>query len=123
VERDRSAHRGLHPGRDHRGGVEPGAALAEAGIDLSAKLAAAQSRIDSLLRRADTLEDDLAAARRNLARAAADERRRIGERDAELGGEITRLEGSLAEARAEVRRAEEATRGVVSEGKRAIEIE
>jgi hypothetical protein len=64
------------------GGVEPGAALAEAGIDLSVKLA-----------------------------------------DAELRGEITRLEGSLAEARAEVRRAEEATRGAVSEGKRAIEIE
>lgn len=105
------------------GGVDPGAALAEAGIDLSVKLAAAQSRIDSLLRRAEALEGDLAAARRNLARATADERRRIGERDAELRGEITRLEGSLAEARAEVRRAEEATRGVVSEGKRAIEIE
>ena len=40
-----------------------------------------------------------------------------------LHTEISRLEGILAEARAEIRRGEEATRGPVSPGKRAIELD
>ncbi len=95
------------------GGV-PDAPLAQ---DAEARLAAAQARIDSLLRRCAGLEESLAASQRNLARAR--------ESDAEKGlrEEISRLEGQLADARAEVRRSEEATRGEVSAGTRPIEVE
>ncbi len=82
-----------------------------------AALAAAQARIDSLLRRCETLEHSLAAAQRNLARA------RQSDVEQALREEISHLEGQLAEARAEVRRSEEATRGVVEPGKRPIEVE
>ena len=104
-------------------GVVPGISLAEADTDTDSRLAAAQSRIDTLLRRVESLEHTLGAAQRNLARAAADERRRRGDVEVELRDEISRLEGALAEARTEVRKAEEATRGEVHAGKRAIEIE
>jgi len=40
-----------------------------------------------------------------------------------LRDEISRLEGALAEARVELRRAEKATRGEVQPGKRPIEVE
>src|SRR5712691_6042114 len=86
-----------------------------------ARLAAAQTRIDTLLRRVDALEASLAGAHRNLERA--EQRHRSGEQEAGLRTEISRLEGALAEARAEVRKAEEATRGNVSPGKRPIEME
>lgn len=82
-----------------------------------AMLAAAQSRIDALLRRCESLENSLAAAQRNLARA------RQSDVEAALREEISHLEGQLAEARAEVRRSEEATRGEISPGKRPIEVE
>ena len=82
-----------------------------------AALAAAQARIDALLRRCETMESSLAAAQRNLARA------RQGDVEAALREEISHLEGQLADARAEVRRSEEATRGVVEPGKRPIEVE
>jgi hypothetical protein len=96
----------------------PGAAIqSEKAPDVEARLAAAQARIDGLLRRIDSLENSLAAAQRNLQRA------RQSDVEAGLRDEISRLEGQLAEARAEVRRAEEATRGQVASGKRPIEIE
>ncbi len=56
-------------------------------------------------------------------RATVEEKRRKGELEQDLRGEISRLEGALADARAEVRRAEEATRGVSAPGKRPIEID
>ena len=94
----------------------PGAAISASGDSLQ-QLAAAQARIDGLLRRIDSLENSLAAAQRSLQRA------RQGEMETQLREEISRLEGALADARAEVRRAEEATRGPVTSGKRPIEIE
>ncbi len=104
-------------------GVEPSDALAQAGEDLGVRLAAAQSRIDSLLRRGEARERDLSLARSNGQGAAASERRRSADQEGALRVEITRLEGLLAEARAEVRRAEEATRAELTPGKRAIELE
>jgi prophage tail gpP-like protein len=99
----------------------PGAPIEQApGEEAVARLAAAQTRIDALLRRVDSLEATLAGAHRNLERA---EQRHRGEQEAVLRTEISRLEGALAEARAEVRKAEEATRGIVSPGKRPIEME
>jgi hypothetical protein len=96
----------------------PGAGIDPARqADAAAALAAAQGRIDSLLRRVQSLEGGLASAHRNLERA------RASDLEAGLREEISRLEGQLAEARAEVRRAEEATRGEVSAGKRPIEVE
>jgi hypothetical protein len=100
----------------------PGAPLEQApGEEAVARLAAAQTRIDTLLRRIDSLEANLAGAHRNLDRV--EQQRRHGEVETGLRSEISRLEGALAEARAEVRKAEEATRGPVSSGKRPIEIE
>jgi len=64
-----------------------------------------------------------AAAGGELPRETAEERRRRGEREQSLREEIARLEGALAEARVELRRADEATRGTVEPGKRPIEIE
>ena len=95
------------------GGV-PQAGLAQ---DAETRLAAAQARIDSLLRRCASLEHSLAASQRNL--------QRVKQSDVELAlrAEISHLEGELAAARAEVRRSEEATRGEVGGGKRPIEIE
>jgi len=49
--------------------------------------------------------------------------RRESEIEAALREEISRLEGALAQARAELRRAEEATRGEVHPGQRPIEVE
>jgi hypothetical protein len=100
----------------------PGAPIEqEPGEEARARLAAAQTRIDALLRRVDALEASLAGAHRNLERA--EQRHRSGEHEAGLRTEISRLEGALAEARAEVRKAEEATRGNVAPGKRPIEME
>jgi len=93
----------------------PGAGIDPA--DAASALAAAQGRIDQLLRRIQSLEAGLGSAQRNLERA------RAGDQTQGLREEISRLEGQLAEARAEVRRAEEATRGEVSAGKRPIEVE
>lgn len=56
-------------------------------------------------------------------KARPPELRRESEMEAALREEISRLEGALAEARVELRRAEEATRGEVAEGKRPIEVE
>jgi hypothetical protein len=56
-------------------------------------------------------------AQRNLGFA------RSSELEQGLRDEISRLEGLLADARAEVRRSEEATRGEVGAGKRPIEVE
>ena len=98
----------------------PGASITEptAGTPgTEEQLAAAQARIDGLLRRCDVLENSLAATQRNLARA------RASDTEQALREEISHLEGQLAEARAEVRRSEEATRGEVSAGKRPIEVE
>ena len=58
-----------------------------------------------------------------LLRETAEERRRRGEREQSLSDEITRLEGALADARIELRRAEEAIRGAVEPGKRPIEMD
>jgi hypothetical protein len=109
----------------------PGASIAESAPGLAppaapaheaeARLAAAQSRIDLLLRRSVALENSLAAAQRNLARA--EERHRKGDVESGLREEISHLEDELAQARAEVRRAEEATRGELNAGKRPIEME
>jgi hypothetical protein len=97
----------------------PGAPLAQApGDEAEARLAAAQSRIEGLLRRCELLQNNLGAARRNTERAG-----RRSDLESELRSEISRLEGALAEARAEVRKAEEATKGDVKPGKRPIEIE
>ena len=96
------------------GGVRGEAPLAQ---DAEARLAAAQARIDSLLRRCQSLEHSLAASQRNLQRVQQ------SEVEAGLREEISHLEGELAAARAEVRRSEEATRGEVGGGKRPIEIE
>jgi hypothetical protein len=105
----------------------PGASIAEAsgGVpekappaeDAEARLSSARARIDGLLRRSESLEHSLAAAQRNL--------QRVRQSDVEKGlrEELSRLEGQLAEARAEVRRSEEATRGEVGAGKRLIEVE
>lgn len=106
-----------------RPGAPIGAALSGAAADYAAELSSAQTRVDGLLHKVGGLEKDLEQARRSVSRASADERRRKLELEADLRGEITRLEGALAEARAEVRRAEEATHGTVTPGKRAIEIE
>ena len=103
------------------GGAE--ALPAEAASDAVSRLAAAQGRIDTLLRRTSALENSLAAAQRNLSRATADERRSRGEVEAELRQDLSRLEGALAEARNQVRKVEDATRGEVSPGRRAIEME
>ena len=96
---------------EEQGGVPPAAQ------DADSKLAAAQARIDSLLRRCESLEHSLAASQRNL--------QRVKQSDVELAlrAEISHLEGELAAARAEVRRSEEATRGEVGGGKRPIEVE
>ena len=96
------------------GGLPDAAPLAQ---DAEARLAAAQVRIDRLLRRCESLEHSLAASQRNL--------QRVKQSDVEAGlrAEISHLEGELAAARAEVRRSEEATRGEVGGGKRPIEIE
>ena len=75
----------------------------------------AQAHIEALQRRCEALQNSLAAAQRNLERANPTE--------SELRGEISRLEGALAQARAEVRKIEEATRGSVAPGKRPIEME
>jgi hypothetical protein len=109
----------------------PGASISEAisgampqatqAQEAEARLAAAQARIDGLLRRIAALENGLAAAQRNLTRA--EERHRKGDVEAGLREEISHLEGELAQARAEVRRGEEATRGELNAGKRPIEIE
>lgn len=106
-----------------RPGAAIGDVLAGAASDYAAQLAAAQGRVDALLARVHDLEIDLDVARRDVSRAGADSRRRKEELEGELHAEISRLEGALAEARAEVRRAEEATHGVVSPGLRAIELE
>ena len=99
----------------------PGAPIGEppaAGApDAAEQLSAAQARIDQLLRRSESLENSLAATQRNLARA------RASDTEQALREEISHLEGQLAEARAEVRRSEEATRGEVGAGKRPIEVE
>jgi hypothetical protein len=94
-----------------------------AGEDVGVRLAAAQSRIDSLLRREEALERDLSASRSQVQGAAVAERRRIADHEGMLRAEISRVEGLLAEARAEVRRAEEATRADLTPGRRAIELE
>ena len=104
-------------------GAPIGSALSDAAADYATQLALAQTRVDGLLHKVGDLERDLEFARRSVSRASADERKRKLELEADLRGEITRLEGALAEARAEVRRADEATRGPVTPGKRAIEIE
>ncbi len=104
-------------------GAEPSDALAQAGEDVGVRLAAAQSRIDSLLRREEALERDLSISRSQVQGAAVAERRRIADHEGMLRAEISRVEGLLAEARAEVRRAEEATRADLTPGKRAIELE
>ena len=106
-----------------RPGAPLGAALAGAASDFAGLFAAAQGRVDSLLRRCEVLERELASANGSVSRASADERRRSTGVESDLRGEISRLEGSLAEARLEVRRAEEATRGAVETGKRAIEMD
>jgi len=101
----------------------PGASIegplegAPPGQDAEAKLATAQARIDSLLRRCQSLEHGLSAAQRNL--------QRVEQSDVEAGlrEQISHLEGELAAARAEARRAEEATRGETGGGKRLIEVE
>ncbi len=95
------------------GGVPP-APLAP---DAETRLAAAQARISSLLRRCESLENSLGAAQRNLQRS------RQSDVETALREEISHLEGELAEARAQVRRSEEATRGEVGGGKRPIEVE
>jgi hypothetical protein len=99
----------------------PGASIADApetpAQDAEARLAAAQAHIDTLLRRCASLESSLAAVQRNQERA------RQGGVESGLREEISHLEGQLAEARAEVRRSEEATRGEVGAGKRPIEVE
>lgn len=86
-------------------------------LEGEAKLAAAQARIDSLLRRCQSLEHSLAASQRNLQRVQQ------SDVEAALREEISHLEGELAAARAEVRRSEEATRGETGAGKRPIELE
>jgi outer membrane murein-binding lipoprotein Lpp len=106
-----------------RPGAPLGAALSGAASDYAAELSSAQTRVSGLLHKVEDLEKDLELARRNVSRASADERRRKQELEGDLRSEISRLEGALAEARAEVRRADEATRGQVTPGKRAIEIE
>ncbi|MBS2022098.1 MAG: hypothetical protein JST92_06780 [Deltaproteobacteria bacterium] len=106
-----------------RPGAAIGDSLAGAASDFAAQLSAAQTRVDALLARQTDLERDLQSAKRSVSRASADERRRKEELEAELRSDITRLEGALADARAEVRRSEEATRGSVTPGKRAIELE
>lgn len=106
-----------------RPGSPIGVAVSDAAADYAAVIAAAQARVDALAHKVGDLEHDLETARRSVSRASADERRRKQELEAELRTEISRLEGSLAEARAEVRRADEATRGTVSAGKRAIELD
>ena len=106
-----------------RPGAPIGAALSGAASEYAAEMAAAQARVDALLRRCDELEREVQSARQNVTRVSNDERRRKGELEQDLRGEITRLEGALADARAEVRRAEEATRGEFAPGKRPIELE
>ena len=101
----------------------PGASIGEApgkvppAQEAEGRMAAAQARIDSLLRRCQSLENSLAATQRNMQRAQQ------GDVETGLREEISHLEGQLAEARAEVRRSEEATRGEVGAGKRPIEVE
>jgi len=97
----------------------PGAvpAIASPAQDAEARLAAAQARIENLMRRCASLENSLAGVQRNQERA------RQGDVEVGLREEISHLEGQLAEARAEVRRSEEATRGEVGGGKRPIEVE
>jgi hypothetical protein len=107
---------------DQRGLIfTPGTPMAEGEApeapDAESRLLAAQARIDSLSRRCVALEESLAAAQRNLSRA------RQSDLEKGLREDISRLEGQLAEARAEVRRSEEATRGEVGAGKRPIEVE
>jgi len=108
---------GMAPWSDERTMVfTPGGAPAS-GEEADGRLAAAQARIETLARRCQVLEDALAAAERNAAR----EQR--SEVESQLRSEISRLEGSLAQARADARKADAATRGEVQPGKRPIEIE
>ena len=98
----------------------PGASITDPAApipDAEERVAAAQARVDGLLRRCQTLENSLAATQRNLQRAKATDTEQA------LREEISHLEGELAQARAEVRRSEEATRGEVGAGKRPIEVE
>lgn len=106
-----------------RPGAPIGAALSGAASDYAAEMAAAQARVDALLRRCDELEREVQSARQNVTRVSTVEQRRKGELEQELRGEISRLEGSLADARAEVRRADEATRGSFAPGIRPIELD
>jgi len=119
-----------------RPGAPIGAALSGAAADYTAEMAAAQGRVDALLRRCEELEREVATARNPAPSVVASdparipptanlslEQRRRKELEQDLRSEISRLEGALADARAEVRRAEEATHGAVSEGKRPIELE
>jgi hypothetical protein len=106
-----------------RPGAPVGLAVSDAAADYAALLAAAQGRVDALLHKVGDLESDLSQAQRSVHRASSDERRRKEELESELRAEISRLEGALAEARAEVRKADEATRGTVTAGTRAIELE
>ena len=103
----------------------PGKPLDRSGAveDLPARLAAAYARVDQLLRRIEGLDHDLEAVRRELTRAEESGRLRQGEVVAGLRGELSRLEGELAAARARQLRDEEATHGLVEPGKRAIEID
>jgi hypothetical protein len=103
----------------------PGQPRAEpaSGEEPDARLLAAQARIEQLVRAREGLARDLEAARRDARRAADDARRRQPEQLLALRAELSRLEGELADARAQLRRGEEATRGSVQPGKRAIEIE
>lgn len=91
--------------------------------ELAAKLASAQARIEQLLRRVEGLDHDLDAARRDVDRAQDLARGRASDATAALRSEVARLEGELAQARAQMRRDEEATHGDVQSGKRPIEIE
>ena len=104
----------------------PGSAGVPAGgtaDELAAKLAAAYARVEQLVRRTEGLEGDLEAARRDLSRADERGRGRQSDAVAALRGDVSRLEGELAEARARMRKDEEATRGPVAPGLRPIEIE
>ncbi len=105
----------------------PGSATGGAGggsaEELAGRLAAAQARSEQLLRRIEGLDNDLEAARRQVARAEEDRRRRQSEVVVSLRADISRLEGELAAARVELRRSDEATHGEVRPGKRAIEID
>ena len=100
-----------------------GASGASAADDATARLASAHARIEQLLRRNEGLDHDLEASRRDLARAEERGRGRQSDVITALKADVSRLEGELAEARARMRKDEEATRGPVESGRRPIEIE